>query len=88
MQLFQINQSARSSKITINAHTTIGQLDQRSITSAAHYNRIYSTHPGRIYERHVVPGVEATLLQQQARDLLRLLVQLGAGQRLQDSHDP
>ena len=59
-------------------------LHQQFITSAAHYNRIHSTHPGRIDERHVVPGVEATLLQQQARDLLRLLVQLGAGQRLQD----
>ena len=45
-----------------------------------------TTHPGRIDERHVVPGVEATLLQQQARDLLRLLVQLGAGQRLQELH--
>ena len=45
-----------------------------------------TTHPRRIDERHVVPGVEATLLQQQARDLLRLLVQLGAGQRLQDLH--
>ena len=44
MQLFQINQSARSSKITINAYTTIGQLHQQSITSAAHYNRIYSTY--------------------------------------------
>ena len=44
MQLFQINQSARSCKITINAYTTIGQLHQRSITSAAHYNRIYSTY--------------------------------------------
>ena len=35
MQLFQINQSARSSKITINAHTTIGQLHQRPITTAS-----------------------------------------------------
>ena len=26
------------------AHTTSGQLHQRSITSAVHYNRIYSTH--------------------------------------------
>ena len=27
----------------INAHTTSCQLHQRSITSAVHYNRIYST---------------------------------------------
>ena len=42
MQLFHINQSSRSSKITINAHTTSCWLHQRSITSAVHYNRIYS----------------------------------------------
>ena len=35
MQLFQINQSEESSKITtINAHTISGQLHQRSITTA------------------------------------------------------
>ena len=33
----------KSSKITKNAHTTSGQLHQRSITLAVHYNRIYST---------------------------------------------
>ena len=38
-QLFYINQSEESSKININAHTTSCQLP---ITSAAHYNRIYS----------------------------------------------
>ena len=42
-QLFQINQSEESGKITINAHTTIGQLHQHLITPAVHYNRIYST---------------------------------------------
>ena len=41
--LFQINQSEESSKITINAHTTSCPLRQLPITSAAHYNRIYST---------------------------------------------
>ena len=44
MQLFQINQSEESSKITINAHTTSCPLHQLPITSAAHYNRIYSTY--------------------------------------------
>ena len=34
MQLFHINQIEESSKITINAHTTSGQLHQRSITTA------------------------------------------------------
>ena len=34
MQLFQIIQSEESSKITINAHITSGQLHQQSITSA------------------------------------------------------
>ena len=38
--------------------------------------------PRWIDERHVVPGVEAPLLQQQTGDLLRPLVQLGARQRL------
>ena len=41
-QLFQMNQSEESSKINKYALTTSGQLDQRSITSAVHYNRIYS----------------------------------------------
>ena len=41
-QLFQINQSEESGKITINAHATSSQLHKRSITSAVHYNRIYS----------------------------------------------
>ena len=35
MQLFHINQIKESSKITINAHTTSGQLHQRSITTAS-----------------------------------------------------
>ena len=35
IQLFQINQSEESSKITINAHTIHGQLHQRSITTAS-----------------------------------------------------
>ena len=35
MQLFQINQSEESSKISINAHTTCGQLHQRPITTAS-----------------------------------------------------
>ena len=43
MQLFQVNQSEESSKITINAHTISRQSHKRSITSAVHYNRIYST---------------------------------------------
>ena len=42
MQLFQINQSEESSKITINAHTTSGQLHQQSITSAV--SSILQTH--------------------------------------------
>ena len=40
MQLFQINQSEDSSKITIMSDTTCGQLHQRPITSASNYNRI------------------------------------------------
>ena len=43
-QLFQVYQSEESSKIIINAQpSTSGQLHQRSIISAVHYNRIYST---------------------------------------------
>ena len=38
MQLFQINQSEDSSKITIMSDTTCGQLHQRPITSASNYN--------------------------------------------------
>ena len=37
MQLFQINQSEDSSKITIMSNTTCGQLHQRPITSASLY---------------------------------------------------
>ena len=37
-----MNQSEESSNMIINAHTTSCQLHQRSITSAVHYNRIYS----------------------------------------------
>ena len=40
MQLFQINQSKDSSKITIMSDTNCGQLHQRPITSASSYNRI------------------------------------------------
>ena len=40
MQLFQINQSEDSSKITIMSDTTCVQLHQRPITSASNYNRI------------------------------------------------
>ena len=40
MQLFQINQSEDSSKITIMSDTTCGQLHQHPITSASNYNRI------------------------------------------------
>ena len=40
MQLFQINQSEDSSKITIMSDTTCSQLQQRPITSASNYNRI------------------------------------------------
>ena len=43
MQLFQINQSEDSSKITIMYDNPSGQLHQRSITSAFNYNRTYST---------------------------------------------
>ena len=37
MQLFQINQSEDSSKITIMSDTTCGQLHQRPITTASLY---------------------------------------------------
>ena len=37
MQLFQINQSEESSKITINAHTRNCPLHELPITLAAHY---------------------------------------------------
>ena len=40
MQLFQINQSEDSSKITIMSDTTCVQLHQRAITLASNYNRI------------------------------------------------
>ena len=40
MQLFQINQSEDSSKITIMSDTTCVQLHHRPITSASNYNRI------------------------------------------------
>ena len=40
MQLFQINQSEESSKITKMSHITCVQLHQRPITSASNYNRI------------------------------------------------
>ena len=40
MQLFQINQSEDSSKITIMSNTPCVQLHQRTITSASNYNRI------------------------------------------------
>ena len=43
MQLFQINQSEDSSKITIMYDNPSGQLHQRSITRAFNYNRTYST---------------------------------------------
>ena len=42
MQLFQINQSEDSSKITIKFNNTCDQLHQRSVTSAINYNRTYS----------------------------------------------
>ena len=42
MQLFQINQSEESSKITIMSDTTCSQFHQRPITSASNYNRTYS----------------------------------------------
>ena len=46
MQLFQINQSEDSSKITIMFDNPSGQFHQRSITSAFNYNRTYSnSHP-------------------------------------------
>ena len=40
MQLFQINQSEESSKITIMSDITCVQLHQRPITSASNNNRI------------------------------------------------
>ena len=43
MQLFQINQSEDSSKITIKFNNTCNQLHQRSVTSAINYNRTYSS---------------------------------------------
>ena len=42
-QLLKINQSEESSKINVNAHTTSCPLHQMPITSAAHYNHIYSS---------------------------------------------
>ena len=43
MQLFEINQSEDSSKITIKFNNTCVQLHQRSVTSAFNYNRTYSS---------------------------------------------
>ena len=37
MQLFQINQSEESNKISINSHTNSGPLHEQPITLAAHY---------------------------------------------------
>ena len=48
MQLFQINQSEDSSKITIMYDNPSGQLHQRSITSAFNYNRTYSMYLFRL----------------------------------------
>ena len=45
MQLFQINQSEDSSKITVMSDTTCGQLHQRPITSAFNYNHITLPQP-------------------------------------------
>ena len=45
MQLFQINQSEESSKITIMSDTTCVQLHQRPITSASNNNRITLPRP-------------------------------------------
>ena len=45
MQLFQINQSEDSSKVTIMSDTTCGQLHQRPITTASLYeSNIERTH--------------------------------------------
>ena len=44
MQLFQINQSEDSSKITIMYDNPSGQLHQQSITWAFNYNRTYSNN--------------------------------------------
>ena len=52
MQLFQINQSEDSSKITIKFNNTCDQLHQRSVTSAINYNRTYSTYT----LIHFIPG--------------------------------
>ena len=43
MQLFQINQSEDSSKITIKFNNTCDQLHQHSVTLAINYNRTYSS---------------------------------------------
>ena len=45
MQLFQINQSEDSSKITVMSDTTCSQLHQRPITSAFNYNHITLPQP-------------------------------------------
>ena len=45
MQLFQINQSEDSCKITIKFNNTCIQLHQRSVLSAFNYNRTYSIPP-------------------------------------------
>ena len=50
MQLFQINQSEDSSKISIMSDTNCGQLHQRPITSASNYNRI------TLYCDNTIPG--------------------------------
>ena len=49
-QLFQINQSEDSSKISIMSDTNCGQLHQRPITSASNYNRI------TLYCDNTIPG--------------------------------
>ena len=51
MQLFQINQSEDSSKITIMYYNPSGQLHQRSITSVFNYNRTYSITINKLLHR-------------------------------------
>ena len=52
MQLFQINQSEESSKITINAHTPSCPLHELPITWAAHYRWITLYYDVEDKERH------------------------------------
>ena len=56
MQLFQINQSEDSSKITIMYDNPSGQLHQRSITWAFNYNRTYSTFVCQKFCRKIENG--------------------------------